>query len=258
MLVRGARMTVLRRIRQIWVSFGVVALIASPIVMFLMFRAQGLPPDTFVSTPELLVTESDMYVRFQPASAGKRAWMIIPGCPADPHAYAPLARRVALHGVLSVIVKVPYRCAPWPAHQDALRQRVAGVIDSCFDCEWTLAGHSRGARHALEVARALPPGRIASLVLIGSTHPREESYASLRIPVLKILGSEDGVAPVADSLARRDLLPAASRWEVIEGGNHAQFGYYGYQLWDRPATITREQQHDRATELLLSVIHVKK
>jgi pimeloyl-ACP methyl ester carboxylesterase len=251
-------MTLLRRIRQIWVTFGVIVLFASPVAMFLMFRAQGLPPDTFVSTSEMLVTESDMYVRFQPAAAAKKALMILPGCPADPHAYAPLARQVAEQGVLSVIVKVPYRCAPLASHQALLRQRIAGVIDSCFDCAWTLAGHSRGARHALEIARALPKGRLASLILIASTHPREESYASLEMPVLKILASEDGVAPLNDALALRDLLPAASRWEVIDGGNHAQFGYYGYQLWDKPATITREQQHDRAAALVMSAINRNK
>ena len=247
-------MTLLRRLRYLWVRAGLLVLVISPVAMYVMFRAQNLPPDTFVSTPDLLVTESDAYVRFQPVAAKKAGWIVIPGCPADPHAYAPLARSIALQGVLSVVVKVPYRCAPWPQHQATLRQRVGGIVDSCQDCAWTLAGHSRGARHALEVARALPNGRIASLVLMGSTHPREAGYASLAIPVLKILASEDGVAPPDEALRHRDLLPTTARWEVIEGGNHAQFGYYGYQLWDRPATISREQQHERAAAFIMSAI----
>jgi pimeloyl-ACP methyl ester carboxylesterase len=251
-------MTVLQWIRFIWVRAGVLVLVVSPFAMYLMFRAQDLPPDTFVTTSELQVTESDTYVRFQPTKLASAALMIIPGCPADPHAYAPLARATALQGVLTVIVKVPYRCAPWTEHRDALRQRVVSVIDSCYECAWTLAGHSRGARHALEVATALPKGRIASLVLIASTHPREDSYASLGIPVLKILASEDGVAPVAEALENRELLPATARWEVIEGANHAQFGNYGYQLWDHPATISREQQQQHAVGLILSALHVKK
>jgi pimeloyl-ACP methyl ester carboxylesterase len=184
--------------------------------------------------------------------------MLIPGCPADPHAYGPLARAVALKGVVSVIVKVPYRCAPLPSQQMALRQRVSGVIDSCPDCRWTLAGHSRGARHALEVATALSPGRVSSLVLIASTHPRENSYVGLRIPVLKILASRDGVAPLDEALQHRALLPATARWEVIDGANHAQFGHYGYQLWDKPATISREQQQETAVELILSAMHLMK
>ena len=247
-------MTILARIRFVWVRLGLLVLVASPFVMYAMFRAQGLPPDTFLSTPTLLVTESDSYVRFNPAPARKSALMLIPGCPADPHAYAPLARTIALQGFLTVIVKVPYRCAPWPEHQAALRRRVSGVIDSCLDCAWTLAGHSRGARHALEAATALEKGRIASLVLMGTTHPREEEYGSLGIPVLKIMASEDGVAPLTESLVSRDRLPSSARMEVIEGGNHAQFGYYGYQLWDRPATISRETQHERVAALVSAVL----
>jgi pimeloyl-ACP methyl ester carboxylesterase len=251
-------MTLLRLIRSIWIGGGLLVLLAAPVAMYLMFRAQGLPPDTFATTPQLRVTESDSYVRFQPATARSSGWMLIPGCPADPNAYGPLARSVALRGFISVIVKVPYRCAPWSQHQEELQRRVRGIIDTCYDCAWMLAGHSRGARHALEVARALPAGRIASVVLIGSTHPRDSDYAQLRIPVLKILASEDGVAPLAESMTSRELLPPGTRFEVIDGGNHAQFGYYGYQLWDRPATITREQQHDRTAELVVSMMRDRK
>lgn len=247
-------MTWRQRIHYVWVRAGLVVLVASPIAMYLMFRAQNLPPGTFVTTPALQVTESDSYVRFKPQSPASSGLLLIPGCPADPHAYAPLARAVAERGIISVVVKVPYRCAPWPPHQAELRRRVLGIIDTCFDCAWTLAGHSRGARHALELARTLPPGRVRSLVLMGSSHPRDESYADLPMPVLKILGSEDGVAPLADSFARRALLPPATRWEVIDGANHAQFGYYGYQLWDQEATISREQQQEQIAALLAASV----
>jgi pimeloyl-ACP methyl ester carboxylesterase len=249
--------TVWQRIRYVWVRAGLLVLVLSPVAMFLMFRAQNLPPQTLISTADVRVTESDVYVRFQPGTATGTGVVLIPGCPADPLAYAPLARRLAERSVLAVIIKVPFRCAPWPTHQQELQRRVAGVIDTCLECSWALAGHSRGARHALELARVFPRGRIASLILMGSTHPRDESFASLSIPVLKILASEDGVAPVADSMKRRDLLPAQTRWEVVDGGNHAQFGYYGYQLWDRPATISREQQHEQVAALVLSALNLQ-
>jgi pimeloyl-ACP methyl ester carboxylesterase len=243
-----------QRIHFIWIRVGVLLLVASPAAMYVMFRAQNLPPDTFATTSTVLVTESDSYVRFQPAGQTRSGLMLVPGCPADPHAYAPLARTIALKGVLTVIVKVPYRCAPWASHRDTLRQRVMGVIDSCFECSWTMAGHSRGARHALDLARALPVRRLAALVLMGTTHPRDESYADLSMPITKILASEDGVAPLDAASANSQLLPAGSRTEVIDGGNHAQFAYYGYQLWDHAARITREQQHEQVAALLLSVV----
>jgi hypothetical protein len=31
-------------------------------------------------------------------------------------------------------------------------------------------------------------------------------------------------------------------WVVIQGGDHAQFGWYGAQSGDNPATISREAQ----------------
>jgi NAD(P)-dependent dehydrogenase (short-subunit alcohol dehydrogenase family) len=35
---------------------------------------------------------------------------------------------------------------------------------------------------------------------------------------------------------------AGTTWVAIQGGNHAQFGWYGDQSGDNPATITREEQ----------------
>ena len=251
-------MTWLQHVRYIWVRAGVVVLVASPFAMYLMFRAQGMPADTFTTTAAVQVTETAAFIRFDPAPSARSArWMLLPGCPADPRAYGPLARAVAASGFVSVIVKVPYRCAPWPQHAALLRQRVTDVIASCAECPWTLAGHSRGVRHVLELVRALPQRSIASLVLMGSTHPRDDDYSDLPMRVLKILGSEDGVAPLETSLANRALLPATTRFEVIEGGNHRQFAYYGYQLFDGAATITRAEQHQRLRTLISSWLLVK-
>jgi hypothetical protein len=38
------------------------------------------------------------------------------------------------------------------------------------------------------------------------------------------------------------LLPANTKYVVIEGGNHAQFGSYGFQAGDNEATISPEEQ----------------
>jgi len=37
---------------------------------------------------------------------------------------------------------------------------------------------------------------------------------------------------------------------VIEGGNHAQFGNYGVQKGDGKATVTAEEQQDRAIQAI--------
>jgi len=40
----------------------------------------------------------------------------------------------------------------------------------------------------------------------------------------------------------------------INGGNHSQFGYYGSQLGDNPATISRVQQLSFTVNAILSVL----
>jgi hypothetical protein len=50
------------------------------------------------------------------------------------------------------------------------------------------------------------------------------------------------------------LLPAATYWIEIEGGNHAQFGYYGMQLGDNRATISREQQQTLTVQAILTAL----
>ncbi|MBP9041384.1 MAG: alpha/beta hydrolase, partial [Anaerolineaceae bacterium] len=50
------------------------------------------------------------------------------------------------------------------------------------------------------------------------------------------------------------LLPASTRFVVIEGGNHAQFGYYGDQKGDNPAIITRATQQKAILEYTLQFL----
>jgi len=42
--------------------------------------------------------------------------------------------------------------------------------------------------------------------------------------------------------ANRQLLPPSTTWTLIEGGNHGQFGSYGFQPMDRFADIGRAEQ----------------
>jgi pimeloyl-ACP methyl ester carboxylesterase len=113
-----------------------------------------------------------------------------------------------------------------------------------------VAGHSRGGALAARMAHA-DPQLVSGLVLIGTTHPRDQDLSSLQLPVTKIYGTNDDVAPLADVKKNAPLLPPGTKWVAIDGGNHSQFGHYGPQLFDGTATITREaQQTLTRTELL--------
>jgi pimeloyl-ACP methyl ester carboxylesterase len=115
---------------------------------------------------------------------------------------------------------------------------------------WILAGHSRGAALSARFAGEHPDA-LAGLVLIATTHPKQVSLAALPIPVTKIYATQDCVADSAAVFANAHLLPASTRWVRLEGGNHRQFGWYGAQLGDCSATISREAQQAATLEALL-------
>lgn len=95
---------------------------------------------------------------------------------------------------------------------------------------------------------------VAGLVLIGTTHPRDFSLADSSIAITKLLGTKDRIAPIEASEANRRLLPATTRWVVIDGGNHSQFGSYGFQPGDGFATIDRAKQQELTVREVLSAL----
>ncbi len=255
---RAKGRSIWQRVRYVWVRLGLIALVAMPVAMFFAFRARGLPAGTLVDDQSIEVEEREGYLRFTAREGGSvERLMLLPGCPVEPKAYAPLARALAARGLTTTIIKIPYRCAPLAPHVATLQTRVVEAQSHCPECRWTLVGHSRGATHALDLVAATPQ-RFARLVLMGTTHPRDRDFSRLTLPVMKIVATNDGVASLADSERNRGLLPPTVRWETVQGANHAQFGYYGRQLFDGGAAISREEQHDRVVGLLMSFISDKK
>jgi hypothetical protein len=49
-------------------------------------------------------------------------------------------------------------------------------------------------------------------------------------------------------------LPPSTEWTAIEGGNHAQFGWYGPQSGDNEATISREEQQEQMVAATLQLL----
>ena len=80
------------------------------------------------------------------------------------------------------------------------------------------------------------------------------SLAGSRLAVTKLYGTADGVAPAKTVLANAALLPSSTHWVAIEGGNHHQFGYYGFQPGDRWASISRAQQQEQTLRALLDAL----
>ena len=201
------------------------------------------------SGPQVQV-ETEPWLVFRPAGdAPDTGFVLYPGGRVDPRAYAPLARAIADEGYLVAIVPMPFNLAVLGAG------RAADVMAAFPDVErWAVGGHSLGGAMAANFAHQNPE-RVDGLVLWAAYPAGGDDLSGRELEVLSIYGTRDGVATPAEITASRPLLPADTRWVAIEGGNHAQFGWYGTQNGDNPAIISREDQQAaivRATVQLLA------
>lgn len=239
-------------IRRVWVVFGISAMAA----LFWSIEEHGAPAEAFQSSSAVRVESTSFGRTLLPTQRrpDSTALLFLPGGLVDPDAYVPLVRGVADAGIPSAIVELPMRIAPTEAMRATLWAHIraaAGAIGGGRPV--VLAGHSRGGMFAATFAHEQPEA-IAGLVLIGTTHPRERDLSTARFAVLKILGSSDCVASVSAARANAPLLPVGTAWVEIAGGNHRQFGYYGWQLGDCTATISRGEQHKQTIEALVSFV----
>jgi pimeloyl-ACP methyl ester carboxylesterase len=243
-----------RRVRVVWVSLGILFMT----YLVLSFSDWGVSDTLLEDGASVTVLETDSAISFVPLHPRRSGLLFIPGGLVEPRAYVPLIRSLAEAGYQTVLVKLPGlrgRHAPGDEGRRRTVLRAAALIRSSPERQWVVAGHSLGGAIAGMIAhRGTAP--VAGLALLGTTHPRDFSIANLSIPVVKIYGTRDGIAPYSRMRGNASNLPSSTVWVKIEGGNHSQFGYYGFQLRDRRATISRERQQAEIMTTLLELLAV--
>jgi hypothetical protein len=98
------------------------------------------------------------------------------------------------------------------------------------------------------------PDKVKGLVLWASYPPGSVDLFNSNIAAASISGSLDGLSTPEKIQNSRKLMPAATRWVAIEGGNHAQFGWYGPQNGDRPATLSHAEQQSQIISATLELL----
>jgi pimeloyl-ACP methyl ester carboxylesterase len=241
-----------RWVRLVWVTLG----LGLTAWMVWNMQARNVSASLLVASERVQVHTDDDATMFFPAGVPEDAagLIFLPGGGVDPAAYLPVVRRLADAGLHAALVRLPYRVAPTEASRNEVWRRIIRVR-----VRWggkrpvVLAGHSRGgalaARFADQHAMELD-----GLALVATTHPRDQDLSRVRFPVVKIMGTEDCVAPLDDARGNSGRLPAHTQWVEIVGGNHAQFGYYGSQINDCRAAISREEQQAQLHAALVAML----
>jgi len=234
----------------VWVTFGLTAMLA----MAWSYQAHGVDPAVLETDSLVRVTNHDGYLEFTPLRNSKSVQLLfLPGGMVQLKAYTPMARHIAEAGYPVVLVRLPFlnRHAMTEGQRRQVTEEARTRMQAADSTvRWVVAAHSFGGVLASRLAEESPE-IIGALVLIGTTHPRDVDLSDSGLAITKILGTRDGIATVEKARANADRLPGVVRWIEIEGANHAQFGYYGPQLGDGRATISRVDQQRRLVDLLL-------
>lgn len=169
-----------------------------------------------------------------------------PGARVDARAYAAVLRPLAEDGHTVVIAKQPLGVAflAIGAFDDA-RAAHPNVTS------WVLGGHSLGGTVAAIQAGDGQQDSTAPAVglLLYASYPATDMSSDLRIPVLSIAGTNDGLATTDEIEATRSDLPPGARFELIDGASHAQFGSYGPQAGDGIPTVSNDEARVRIADL---------
>ncbi|WP_170860872.1 alpha/beta hydrolase [Flavobacterium fluvii] len=215
---------------------------------FYSFQSSGVDESLLQNNESITVKESSDFYSFEPVKEGEEVLVFFPGAMVETKAYVPICRKIANNNIKVYLIKMPWRLASKGYN---LPKELKLFADT--NKTYILAGHSLGAKMAAQFAYE-NPNLIDKLILIGTTHPRDISLANSTIPIMKIYGSNDGVADEKSIIKNKSKLPATTKFVKINGANHSQFGYYGFQLGDNWATIDREQQQAETLQLILAFI----
>jgi pimeloyl-ACP methyl ester carboxylesterase len=229
---------------------GLLTLLTLGFVIWGSTPAKPMPEAlTALQSDSTVIVETGKWLVFTPASSHPTTGFIIyPGGRVDYRAYSPSARQIAEHDYLVVIVHVPLNLA-------VLNPAAATDVIASFPNiqHWVLGGHSLGGSMAATFVHS-HPGMIQGLVLWASYPAGSDNLSSTGIKVLSISGMLDGLSTPTKIESSRALLPTDTIFVKIEGGNHAQFGWYGPQPGDNPATISTENQQNQIIQATLDFL----
>ncbi|UJF15442.1 alpha/beta hydrolase [Jeotgalibaca sp. MA1X17-3] len=170
-----------------------------------------------------------------------------PGGKVDEKAYAPIMKQLAKEGYTVFVASVPFHLAVFDSNA------AEGIIEDHPEIkEWYLAGHSLGGAMAAAYTNKTTQ-QIEGLILLAAYSANDLS--SQELPVIIIYGSHDEVLDVEKLKENQKNLPLGAKEYVLEGGNHALFGNYGFQEGDGEATISASEQQEETVELIHSFIH---
>ena len=201
------------------------------------------------SNANVTVQDNGNFIVFTPTSDTPiTGFIFYPGGHVDYRSYAPVAQEIARHGYMVSIVRMPLSLAVFGIN------KADEVITAYPKMRyWVIGGHSLGGSMAASYTRK-NTDKVQGLVFWASYPGNSDDLSSTSVKGLSTYGSNDQVLNRDNFNATVALLPPGTIMQVIQGGNHAQFGNYGLQPGDGTATISVTDQQIQAADLTVRLL----
>jgi Alpha/beta hydrolase family len=201
------------------------------------------------SNETVKVIDSGDQIVFMPFKAPKIGLIFYPGAKVDPVAYSESMRAIAQAGYAVFLEKFPLNFAIiQPNRADDVIAANPSITT------WAIAGHSLGGASACLYAKN--SSKVKALIFWAAYCDKSFDLSSRTdVQVTSISGSLDGLATPAKLESTKVFAPSSTKYVVINGGNHAQFGNYGLQSGDNPATVSLEDQQKQIVTATIAALN---
>ena len=233
------------------ISFLTIVLLA--VVAFIIWASSARKPERealdAMESNDLVDVKTDRWLVFCPKEKEPNVGFILyPGARVDARAYSLAAQAIAAEGYLVVIVPMPLNLAGFAIN------RASDVIKAFpHIVHWATGGHSHGGAMAASFAYN-NPATVKGLVLWSSYPAGKNDFSARDVSAASIYETLDGRSVMKGTDSYRNRLPPHTRWTPIEGGCHAQFGWYGLQKNENVPTISHEAQQKIITTATLDLL----
>ncbi len=233
------------------ILLGLLIVLAVLVAGFLIWALKPQQPTADAlaaheSDATVTVTQTGNYVAFMPTDTKPtKAFVFYPGGHVDYRAYAAPLHKLAGQGYLAILLPVRLNLAFFDVNAAD-----RAIPDFPEIQHWVVGGHSLGG-----VAASLYAKKHDNLdgMVYWASYPADDALKTSNKAFTSIYGTLD-MGGVEKFQSSASLLPSDTKFVVIEGGNHSQFGNYGLQPGDNVATIPWQEQQAQAVDATASLL----
>lgn len=233
------------KITLITLGIALIALLAAfAIWAELLVGVADEAKSSLISDSRITVSDEG-YLAFENVEKSEYGFIFYAGGRVEAEAYAPLARAITDKGINVFLPHFPLDLAMLGG------DKAETIIKDHREIKvWFIGGHSLGGVMASDFFSK--NDNLEGLIFLASYPMGDLSETPGKI--LSIYGSRDGLATVEKVEASKAILPDQTVYFEIKGGNHSQFGYYGFQKGDMEAEIPHDEQTRIVSERIVEFI----